>query len=48
MSIEAELSKEYTNHCIRVTACKVLDDAGFDTRHIMYASGHVNEASVKR
>ncbi|XP_070546513.1 uncharacterized protein [Ptychodera flava] len=47
LSTEAKLSKIYTNHCIRATACKLLDDAGFDTRHIMYISGHVNEASVK-
>ena len=47
ISTEAELSCVYTNHCIRATTCKVLDDAGYDSRHIMYVSGHVNEASVK-
>ncbi|XP_078000697.1 uncharacterized protein LOC144453313 isoform X2 [Glandiceps talaboti] len=47
ISKEAGLSQIYTNHCIRATTCKLLDDAGFDTQHIMFVSGHVNKASVK-
>lgn len=43
----AELSKNYSNHCIRATAIMALDRAGFESRHIITVSGHRNEASIK-
>ena len=41
------LSKKYTNHCIRATAITALDDAGIEARHIMRASGHKSESSIR-
>lgn len=43
----ANLSKKYTNHCIRATSITALDRAGFEARHIMRASGHKSEASIR-
>ncbi|XP_053389264.1 uncharacterized protein LOC128552260 [Mercenaria mercenaria] len=37
----------YTAHCLRATATQGLDDAGFELRHIMFMTGHRNEASVR-
>ena len=36
----AHLSREYTNHSIRATSVTILDDYGFEARHIMCVSGH--------
>ena len=47
ISKAANLSTTYTNHCVRATACTVLDSAGVETRHIMYFTAHKNEASVR-
>ena len=47
ISREANLSKEYTNHCIRATSVTVLDDSGFEARHIMSLSGHRSESSIR-
>ena len=47
LSKSAELFKEYTNHCIRVTAVTVLDQNNFEARHIMRVSGHKSEASIR-
>ena len=47
LSIEAELSKHYTNHSIRVTCLTKLDEAGFEIRHIQAVSGHKSEESIK-
>ena len=47
LSKSAELSKEYTNHCIRATAVTVLDQNNFEARHIMRVSGHKSEASIR-
>ena len=44
MSEDAELSKTYTNHCLRVTASKGLSDAGNERSDICVVTGH--EASV--
>ncbi|XP_061169503.1 uncharacterized protein LOC133178844 [Saccostrea echinata] len=41
------LSNMYTNHSIRATAVTALDDAGIEARHIMRASGHKSEASIR-
>ena len=43
----AKLSKTYTNHCLRATAITHLDAGGFEARHIMRASGHRSEASIR-
>ena len=42
----ADLSRSYTNHCIRSTCITVLDDAGIEARHIMRITGHKNESSI--
>ena len=47
ISIEANTSKPYTNHCIRATAITTLDEHGFEARHIMSVSGHKSESSLK-
>lgn len=47
LSINAELSKTYTNHCIRSTAMETLDEGGFEGRHIIAQSGHKSESSIK-
>ncbi|KAI8491286.1 hypothetical protein Bbelb_309190 [Branchiostoma belcheri] len=36
ISAAASLSKAYTNHSVRVTAIQVLDEAGFETRVLLY------------
>ena len=40
-------SQKYTAHCLRATAIQALNDDGFELRHIMFMSGHRNEASVR-
>ena len=35
ISVDCELSREYTNHYIRSTAVSVLDNNNFEARHIM-------------
>ena len=47
MSREFNLSMEYTPHCVRATAIHALSETGVETRHIMYLSGHRNEASIR-
>ena len=47
ISRAADLSKQYTNHSIRVTAVTVLDHSNFEARHIMRVSGHKSEASIR-
>ena len=39
------LSKRYTNHCIRSTCITALYDNGIETRHIMGLSGHKSESA---
>ncbi|XP_052105474.1 uncharacterized protein LOC127738312 [Mytilus californianus] len=48
VSKNASCSVMYTAHCLRATAIQAMSDAGFEIRHIMYMSGHRNEASVRR
>jgi hypothetical protein len=45
-STNLELSTEYTNHCIRATTITLLNDSGFESRHIVTVSGHKNQASL--
>jgi hypothetical protein len=47
ISASAKLSKAYTNHSVRATHITVLDDAGFEARHIMRTSGHKSESSIR-
>ena len=47
LSVEAKLSKIYTNHSIRATCITILDSAGLEARHIMAVSGHRSEASIR-
>ncbi|XP_041471988.1 uncharacterized protein LOC121421357 [Lytechinus variegatus] len=47
ISIEANTSRPYTNHCIRATTITTLDEQGFEARHIMTVSGHKSESSLK-
>ena len=46
ISRKAELSRPYTNHCLRSTAITILDDNNFASRHIMAVSGHRAESSL--
>lgn len=47
ISINAKLSTEYTNHCIRATSVTILDQSGIEARHIMAVSGHRSESSIR-
>ena len=47
ISIDAELSQSYTNHCIRASCITALDDCGIEGGHIMNVSGHKSETSIK-
>ena len=47
LSVNAELSKMYTNHCIRATVVTELDKKGFEARDIMATTGHRSESSIK-
>jgi hypothetical protein len=46
LSHTSELSTEYTNYCIRATTITILNDSGFQSRHIVTMSGHKNQASL--
>ena len=43
----SNLSREYTNHSIRATSVTILDECGFEVRHIMCVSGHRSEARIR-
>ena len=47
ISRNGNLSKVYTNHCVQATSITGLDNAGVEARHIMRASGHKSEASIR-
>ena len=47
ISLDAGLSRVYTNHCVRATTITLLAHAGVETREIMKISGHRNEASMR-
>ena len=47
ISQNAQLSRRYTNHCLRATAITILDAANFASRYIMTFSGHKAESSLK-
>ncbi|KAL5018423.1 hypothetical protein ScPMuIL_004145, partial [Solemya velum] len=47
ISKHSKCDKHYTAHCLRTTAIQGMNDAGINTRHIMYMSGHRSEKSVR-
>ncbi|XP_076080239.1 uncharacterized protein LOC143051094 [Mytilus galloprovincialis] len=47
ISEKAKLSRRYTNHSIRATSITAMDESGIEARHIMRASGHRSEASIR-
>ena len=47
ISIDAQLSNIYTNHCIRATSVTILDRCGFEARHIMSVNGHRSKSSIR-
>ena len=47
LSVEADLSKVYTNHSVRATAITLWSHAGLSDRQIMAISGHQNESSLR-
>ena len=47
ISATAGLHQQYTAHCLHATAIQTMNDAGYEARHIMFMSGHRNEASIR-
>ena len=47
ISLDAELSHVYTNHCIRTTSVTILHQSDFEARHIMSTSGHRSKSSIQ-
>ena len=47
LSIDTQLSKIYTNHCIRHSVVEKLDENNFEARHIMAQTGHKLESSIR-
>ena len=47
LSCLAKLSYPYTNHSIRATTISILDECGYEARHIMAVSGHRSENSIR-
>ena len=47
ISKEAQLSTFYTNHSIRATCITMLDECGYESRHIIGISKHKSESSLK-
>lgn len=48
ISIEAKLSRAYTNHCIRATVVTELKEANVPVEEIQIVTGHKNRSSVDR
>ena len=44
---QAKCSTIYTAHCLCATAIQAMGDAGYELRHIMFMTGHKNEASIR-
>lgn len=47
LSQDAQLSRAYTNHCLRATVVTNLDQAGVEGRHIQGVSGHKSLSSLQ-
>jgi len=48
LSKKLNLSKIYTNHCIRVTVVTIMREKNFPVKDIMLVTGHKNTSSVER
>lgn len=48
LSENLQLSKRYTNHCVRVTNVSVLRESGYTNEQIASVTGHKNPNSVQR
>ena len=48
ISKNAQISKNYTNHCIRVSDVTLLHEGGHSTEEIQVVTGHKNANSVSR
>ena len=48
LSSHLNLSKRYTNHCLRVTGITVLKEAGKSNEEIAFETGHKSALSVQR
>ena len=48
LSLKLNLSKRYTNHCLRVTFVTILKENGFSNSDICKFTGHKNPQSVER
>lgn len=48
LSEKANLSKRYTNHCVRVTVVSVLKSKGYSNDEVASVTGHKNVSSVQR
>ena len=46
ISEHAQLSRRYTNHCLRATTVTLLDEAGAEGRHIVAITQHTSTASL--
>lgn len=47
ISKDCNLSVKYTNHCIRATCITLLDESGYEGRHIIGITKHKSETSLK-
>ena len=47
LSVRANLSKRYTNHCLQATVVMTLKDAGFSNHEVCAITGHQNQASIE-
>ena len=47
LSVWADLSKRYTNHCVRATVVTDLMDAGFSAHEVCAVTGHKNAQSLE-
>ena len=46
LSVRANLSMRYTNHCVRATVVTTLKDAGYNDHEVQAITGHKNPASI--
>ena len=47
LSVDAQLSQSYTNHCLRATSISLMKKSGIEDRKIMAISGHKNVQSLQ-
>ena len=46
ISMHADLSVRYTDHCVRATSVVLLKKAGFEDREVCFITGHSNPKSL--